>query len=60
MIFTFFSSDFSVIEDVTLLSKLAKLMKVDLRDFIVNNKDQIMESLLENEDFEQVLQFDKK
>ena len=35
-------------------------MKVDLRDFIVNNKDQIMESLLENEDFEQVLQFDKK
>ena len=37
-----------------LLAKIAKLMKVDFHDFVINNKDQIMESLLENEDFEQV------
>ena len=44
----------SVAEDDTLFVKMAALLKLDARKFVIDNKEQIMNSLLEVEDFEQV------
>jgi len=52
--FLSFVLPFIAAEDVTLFVKMTALLKLDGRKFVIDNKEHIMNSLLEVEDFEQV------
>jgi len=52
--FLSFVLPFIAAEDATLFVKMTALLKLDGRKFVIDNKEHIMNSLLEVEDFEQV------
>ena len=50
----FLISLFTAVEDPNLFTKMARIMQLDAGQFVANNKDQIINSLMEIECFEEV------